>query len=74
MRPLITKAAVLAAFDGNASEIARALGVSRQYVFMWGRYLPELSARRVLEIKPELKEKVKYAENKVIRRPRKQTV
>lgn len=69
-RPLLPTATVRAAFGDNNATIAQAVGCTRQAVALWGRFVPELMARRILDGRPELQACVKWARIKRIRKPR----
>jgi len=58
MRPLIRKSDVLGLYDGNHAAVARAFTppLSRVAVRNWPDYVPELRARQLLEIHPELRD------------------
>ena len=71
LRPLITMASALALYDNSQSDLARALKRSRQAISLWGRYLPELAARQLLELHP--KATVTYAKRKPRKNARRQT-
>lgn len=54
----IRKADVLEAFSGVGAQVATLLGINRVSVYGWGEYVPELSARRLLELRPDLQDLV----------------
>jgi len=41
------------AFKNNV-EVAKAIGISKQAVSLWGEVVPELSALKLLKVKPEI--------------------
>lgn len=43
----ISKAEAIAAFGGNASDLARALGVTPQAIYQWGDEVPEAAAMKL---------------------------
>lgn len=67
-RPLIRKTDALRLYDDNATKLALAIGLTRQAVASWGRFLPELAARRLLELHPTVP--CGRAQIKLIRKPR----
>lgn len=69
-RPLLPTNVVRAAISDNNAVIAQAVGCTRQAVALWGRYVPELMARRILDGRPDLQAHVKWARVKRIRKPR----
>lgn len=42
------------AFYGDAASLARSLGVSRSAISQWGEYVPEVSARGLLILSPNI--------------------
>lgn len=52
----ISKSAAIAAYDGNASELARALGISPQAVYQWDEdAIPETHALKLrFVLKPDV--------------------
>lgn len=69
-RPLLSTAAVRAALGDNNATIGAAVGCSRQAVALWGRHVPELPARRLLDNYPGLRPHVRWVRVKPIRKPR----
>jgi len=63
-RILLTKKAVMACYNNNQSDMARALGRTRQAVGLWRRYLPELAARHAIDLHPELAAQARTAKLK----------
>jgi hypothetical protein len=51
--PKISKTDAIAAFGGNASELARAVGVNRQAIRIWGDYIPGARAFQLALMFPE---------------------
>ncbi len=37
-------------YFGSVSKLAKALGVSRQYIYMWDEFVPELQAYRLQDL------------------------
>jgi hypothetical protein len=68
-RILLRKSVVVRAFNNVERQVAIALDISAQAVNAWGRYLPELAAHRVLELRPDLRPHVQRAKPKRRRRP-----
>jgi hypothetical protein len=56
----LRKVDVLKEFDNIERRVALALGISAQAVSDWGPYVPELSARKLIDLYPALKAKAKY--------------
>lgn len=54
----IRKDDVLEAFDGVGAHVAALLSIHRVSVYGWGEFVPELSARRLLELRPDLQDLV----------------
>lgn len=76
MQQFIKKADIIAAAGGVQAEVARLLGTSRQAVYEWGEWMPELWVRRLPERAPGLYRKLKregkvHWERPAKRRPRK---
>ncbi len=71
-RPLIFKKDVLELYKNSGPAVAKALGISRQGVSFWGRYLPELQARKILAMHPKIPHR--WAKEKRIRKPRREPV
>lgn len=67
-RILLRKSDVVRAYNGVQRQVAIALGLTAQAVNAWGRFLPELAARKVLDLRPDLKAKVTRAKPKRTRR------
>ena len=62
-RVLLRKSDVVKHF-GNSNRAAGELGLSRQAILQWGRYVPELTARRILDAFPVLAPKATRAKPK----------
>lgn len=54
--PVIEKAAAMAAYEGNASELARALGITPQAIYQWpDGPIPEVHALKLrFVLRPEV--------------------
>lgn len=61
-RLLLSKKDALEPFGGVGRQAALALGISAQAVSSWGRYVPELMAYKLIDIKPALRSKARYAQ------------
>ncbi|QOW45754.1 MULTISPECIES: Cro/CI family transcriptional regulator [Acinetobacter] len=53
MEVIIKTADAIAAY-ADAANLARCLGVSRAAISQWGEYVPEISARGLLILKPDI--------------------
>jgi hypothetical protein len=51
--PKISKTDAIAAFDGNASALARAVGVNRQAIRLWGEFIPGARAFQIALMFPD---------------------
>ncbi|WP_336938908.1 Cro/CI family transcriptional regulator [Acinetobacter modestus] len=47
----------------DAANLARTLGVSRAAISQWGEYVPEISARGLLILKPTIPHTIKKPNN-----------
>lgn len=54
-------------FYGDAANLARSLGVSRSAISQWGEYVPEVSARGLLILSPEILHEIKKPSARVNR-------
>lgn len=64
MRILLRKSDALKVYENVQRRLALALDLTPQAVNLWGRYVPELQARRLIDLHPELKEKAREAKPK----------
>ena len=62
-RVLLRKSDVVKKF-GNSNRAAGELGLTRQAILQWGRYVPELTARRIMDAFPDLAAKAVRAKPK----------
>lgn len=69
-RPLLATSSVRALFGENNAAIAVAVCCTRQAVALWGRHVPELPARRLLDNYPELRPLARWVRAKPLRKPR----
>lgn len=52
--PIVKKSDALGVVKNNASQLARILNISRQFVCSWGEDIPPLYAYRLLRVFPHL--------------------
>ena len=57
MNIVMKKEDALELFRGNAAELARAIGITRQAVKNWSEYVPENSAFKLLHANPKIPHK-----------------
>lgn len=53
MHVVMLKKDAVQAFKTNV-EVAKAIGITKQAVSLWGEVVPELSALKLLKVKPEI--------------------
>lgn len=53
MQVVMLKKDAVQAFKNNVG-VAKAIGITKQAVSLWGEVVPELSALKLLKVKPEI--------------------